>query len=44
MGLKHRYDVFDADLLHGAVFTGNFEFPVIGEIITDQAGQYPLTG
>lgn len=31
MGLKHRYDVFDADLLHGAVFTGNFEFPVIGE-------------
>ena len=30
MGLKQRYDVFDADLLHGAEFTGNYEFPVIG--------------
>ena len=30
MGLKHRYDVFDADLLHGAGFTGKFEFPVVG--------------
>ena len=30
MGLKQRYDVFDADLLHGAVFTGKYEFPVIG--------------
>ena len=30
MGLKHRYDVFDADLLHGAEFTGKFEFPVVG--------------
>ena len=30
MGLKHRYDVFDAELLHGAVFAGKYEFPVIG--------------
>lgn len=30
MGLKQRYDVFDAELLHGAVFAGDFEIPVIG--------------
>ena len=30
MGLKQRYDVFDADLLHGAVFTGKFEVPAGG--------------
>ena len=30
VGLKHRYDVFDADLLHGAGFTGKFEFPAVG--------------
>ena len=30
MGLKQCYDVFDAELLHGAVFAGEFEFPFIG--------------
>ncbi len=31
MGLKHCYDVFDAELLCRAKFAGKYEFPMIGE-------------
>ena len=31
MGLKHCYDVFDAELLRQAKFAGKFEFPIIEE-------------
>ena len=29
MGLKQRYDVFDAALLHGASYVGKYEFPIV---------------
>ena len=29
MGLKHCYDVFDAEILHQAKFVGMYEFPII---------------
>ena len=42
MGLKHCYDVFDAELLRQAKFAGKFEFPIIEENHFRPSGAVPF--